>query len=194
MQCPQCKIGKPRPQRRPYHYLGSGLPDVYLKNVKWAICSECKEITVEIPRIGQLHRCIAWLIILKKSFLTGQEMIFLRKTLRKNQREMAESLGVSQVSLNRWERESRRGHTKALDSYFRMVYLQLHDDDYTHELRQSIREALVRYFAQIKKSEPISLSARIDPQACSPQKIIESTLSLPPSQSMHRQPTAANPD
>ena len=113
MRCPQCKTGKPKLQKGPYHYTDSGLPNVYLKNVKWTVCPVCKEITVEIPRMGQLHRCLGWMVILKDSFLTGQEMIYLRKMLRKNQRQMAEILGVGQVALNRWERETRRGHTKA---------------------------------------------------------------------------------
>ncbi len=190
MLCPQCRKGKPKVRKGAYHYLGSGLPDVYLTNVKWSVCPECKEVIVEIPRIGQLHRCLAWLIILKKSFLTGQEMIFLRKMLRKNQRQMAESLGVSQVSLNRWERETRPGHTKAIDSYFRMVYLQLHDDEYTHQLRQEIKEALVKHFANIKKSAPVALSARIDPQLCSPAKIIDEMLPITPAASAHPQPAA----
>lgn len=175
MRCPYCKTGRPKPQKANYHYTGCGLPNVYLKNVKWTICPVCGEITVEIPWIAQLHRCIGWMVVLKNSFLTGQEMIYLRKMLRKNQREMAEILGVGQVALNRWERETRKGHTKAMDSLFRMVYLALQDDEYTHEARQSIREALVKYLGKIK-SEPTPLTVEIDPEACSTAKIFESML------------------
>ena len=145
MICPHCKTGRPRPQKSHYHYTGCGLPNVYLKNVKWTLCPKCNEITVEIPRIGQLHRCLGWLIVLKDSFLTGQELIYLRKMLRRNQRQMAEILGVGEVALNRWERETRKGHTKALDSLFRMIYLALQDDEYTHEVRAGLRETLVKY-------------------------------------------------
>lgn len=175
MRCPHCKTGKPRFKKGPYHYTGCGLPDVYLKNVKWTVCPKCEEITVEIPRMAQLHRCIGWLVILKNSFLTGQEMIYLRKMLRKNQRQMAEMLGVGQVSLNRWERETRKGHTKATDTLFRLVYLAMQDDEYTHEARQELREALVKYLGKIK-SDPAPLSVKIDPKTCSSAAIFESAL------------------
>jgi putative zinc finger/helix-turn-helix YgiT family protein len=175
MRCNNCKTDTPRRQKGLYHYAGCGLPDVYLKNVKWTVCPGCKEITVEIPRIGQLHRCIAWLIIVKNSYLTGQEMIYLRKMLRKNQRDMAEVLGIGQVSLNRWEREKRKGHTKAMDTLFRMVYLTLQDDEYTHDANQKIREALIKYFGNIR-SEAAPLSAEIDPQICSPKDVINQAL------------------
>jgi hypothetical protein len=88
---------------------------------------------------------------------------------------MAENLGVGQVSLNRWEREKRKGHTKAMDTLFRMVYLALQDDEYTHEANQKIREALVKYFGNIK-SEAKPLSAEIDPQTCSAAQVIENTI------------------
>ena len=175
MRCDNCKAGKPKLQKGPCHYTGCGLPDVYLKNVRWTVCPECKDITVEIPRIGHLHRCIAWLIVVKNSYLTGQEMIYLRKMLRKSQREMAEVLGIGQVSLNRWEREKRSGHTKAMDTLFRMVYLALQDDEYTHDANQKIREALIKYFGNIK-SEAVPLSAEIDPRTCSPEDVIDQAL------------------
>lgn len=178
MRCPNCNNGKMVSQKGLYHYIGCGLPNVYLKNVKWAVCQECKETTVEIPRMAQLHRCIGWLVLLKNSFLTGQEMIYLRKMLRKNQGQMAEMLGVGQVALNRWEREARKGHTKAMDTLFRMVYLALQEDEYTHEARQELREAFVKYFGHIK-SEAAPLSAEIDPEVCSPKEIVETALAQP---------------
>ncbi len=102
-------------------------------------------------------------------------MIYLRKMLRKNQREMSEILGIGQVSLNRWEREKRSGHTKAMDTLFRMVYLALQDDEYTHDANQKIREALIKYFGNIK-SEAVPLSAEIDPRTCSPEDVIDQAL------------------
>lgn len=174
MRCALCN-SKLKSRKDSYHYTGCGLPNVFLKNVKWAKCDKCDEVTVEIPRVGQLHRCIASYVVVKNSFLTGQEMVFLRKMLRKTQKAMSEDLGVSQVVLNRWERGTRTGHTKAMDTLFRLVYLTLQDDEYTHEANQKIREALVKYFGNIK-SEAVPLSVEIDPRTCTVAGIIENTI------------------
>ncbi len=177
MRCDNCGSNKMKRQAGLYHYIGSGLPNVCLKNVKWARCEQCKDIHVEIPRIGQLHRCIAYYVVLKDTFLTGQEIVFLRKMLGKSQRAMAKDLGVSEVSLNRWEKENR-GHTKAMDTLFRMVYLGLQDDEYTHEANHKIRETTIKYFGNIKKSEPQSISVEIDPKTCSVSEIYENAMGL----------------
>lgn len=87
---------------------------------------------------------------MKNSLLTPEEMVFLRKMLRRKQGEMAELLGVNQVQLNRWERGTRRGRTKAADTLFRLIYVTLQDDEYTHEASQNVRNALLRYFGHIK--------------------------------------------
>jgi putative zinc finger/helix-turn-helix YgiT family protein len=176
MRCTICGSTGLKSQKGPYHYTGCGLPNVYLKNVKWFNCEHCKEVSVEIPRIGQLHRCIASYVVIKDSFLTGQEIVYLRKMLRKNQRTMAKDLGVNEVSLNRWENDPSRGHTKAMDTLFRMFYLTLQDDEYTHDANQTIREALVKYFGTIKKSVPAPLSVEIDPLNCSVSEILGTTV------------------
>jgi putative zinc finger/helix-turn-helix YgiT family protein len=175
MRCDNCGSNKMKQQKGPYHYTGSGLPAVYLKNVKWSKCEQCNDIQVEISKIAQLHRCIAYYVVLKDTFLTGQEIVFLRKMLRKNQRAMAKDLGISEVSLNRWEKENR-GHTKAMDTLFRMVYLSLQDDEYTHEANRKISEATIRFFGNTKKSEPESISVEIDPKTCSVSEIFENAM------------------
>jgi putative zinc finger/helix-turn-helix YgiT family protein len=170
MRCDNCGSNTLERQSGPYHYTESGLPNIYLKNVKWARCSKCNDVHVEISRIGQLHRCIASYVVLKNNFLTGPDMVFLRKMLKKTQRAMADDLGISEVSLNRWENENR-GHTKAMDTLFRMIYLSLQDDEYTHEANQKIMEAMIRHFGSIKKSNSKPVSVEIDPKTCSVSKV-----------------------
>jgi hypothetical protein len=87
---------------------------------------------------------------------------------------MAQNLGVGEVSLNRWERENRKGHTKAMDTLIRMVYLALQDDEYTREASQQIRAALVRYFGKITIAAA-PLSPEIDLMTCSSIEVIEKT-------------------
>jgi putative zinc finger/helix-turn-helix YgiT family protein len=171
MRCSHCKKGTAKIQNTPYHFTECGLPDVYLINVKWTICMECKEATVEIPRMGQLHRCLAWLVVLKNSFLTGQEIVYLRKMLGRTQRDMASLLGIGEGVLNRMERGKRTGRSKAMDSYIRLAYVQLQDDEYTHDLR----EALLKYLGHIK-SDAAPLQAKIDSKLCRTQDIVETAL------------------
>lgn len=175
MRCSECG-STVRRQKGPYRYVGCGLPDVYLKNVKWSKCDGCQDVTVEMPRVGQLHRCLASYVVFKDSFLTGPEIVFLRKMLRKTQRAMAKDLGVSEVALNRWE-NGARGHTKAMDTFLRLFYLTLQDDEYTHEVNQRLREKIVTYFGSIKKSEPQRLSIEIDPRTCSVEDVIRTAIS-----------------
>ncbi len=170
MLCDSCKMAKVRSRKRLYQYRESGLPDVFLKNVKWSECPACGAREVTLPRVGQLHGCIAWRIITKPSMLTGAEMVFLRKMLRKNQKQMAELLGLSQVVLNRWETGARQGHGMANDSKIRLVYLTMQRDEYTGKINQHIWGLLHRLFGRVsRESTPVKVT--IDPAACSPDEI-----------------------
>ena len=171
MLCDNCKKANLKTKRTLYHYTESGLPSVFLKNVKWSECPTCHAREATLHRIGQLHRCIAWHIVTKPSMLTGEEIIFLRKMLRKNQKQMAELLGLSQVVLNRWETGARQGHSAANDSRIRLIYLTMQRDEYTQRINQQIWELLHRLFGKIsRESTPMEL--RIDPALCMPEEII----------------------
>jgi len=175
MRCDHCEKGKLIAKTGLYHYTESGLPNLYLENVKWLQCKHCHAREVEIPRIGMLHRCIAWLIITKPSLLTGQEIVFLRKMLGKSQKEFAELLGLSQVVLNRWETGARKGHGSANDTKIRFLCLTLQDDEYTHRINQKIWELLFKFFGRIQKS-PSPLHASINPQTCTPEEVSSVTI------------------
>lgn len=153
-----------------YHYTESGLPGVFLKNVKWFECPACHARELTLPRIGQLHRCIAWRVVTKPTILTGEEIVFLRKMLRKNQKQMAELLGLSQVVLNRWETGARQGHASANNGKIRLTYLTMQRDEYTQRINQEIWEKLHRLFGKVsKQAAPVKI--KIDPAVCSPAEI-----------------------
>lgn len=171
MLCDNCKKARLRNQKKMYHYAESGLPGIYLKNVTWSECPACHAREVTLPGVAQLHRCIAWGIVTKPSMLTGEEIIFLRKMLRKNQKQMAELLGLSQVVLNRWETGARQGHATANDSKIRMIYLTMQQDKYTRRINQETWELLHRLFGKVnRESAPVKM--RIDPAVCSPQEMV----------------------
>jgi DNA-binding transcriptional regulator YiaG len=157
-------------QKGPYHYIESGLQNFYLMKIQWWQCSKCKSRRVEIPKLAQLHRCISWKLITKPSMLTGPEIIFLRKMMRRSQKDLAELLGLSQVVLNRWETGARPNHGKANDSKIRLVYLTLQRDEYTEKLNNVIWEQLHLFFGKIQK-KPISVKINLDPEICSASEV-----------------------
>ncbi len=167
MMCDHCGKARLKAQKKPYHYTECGLPGVFLRNVQWSECPTCHARAASLPRAGRLHRYIAWRIVTKSTMLTGQEIVFLRKMLRKNQKQLAELLGLSQVVLNRWETGARNGHASANDSRIRLVYLTLQQDEYTRRINPRVWEMLHLVFGKVgRKAEPIEL--RIDPADCAP--------------------------
>jgi|SRR5208283_3419794 len=67
----------------PYHYVGSGLRNVYLVGITYYVCSQCGKQAAEIPAIKQLHAALGRALVSKSSPLTGLEVRFLRKRLGK---------------------------------------------------------------------------------------------------------------
>ncbi len=89
--------------KEPYHYIESGLDNVYLYNLP-----EVQDIQGEgviyIPRINQLHRVIAQGIINKNGLLNCHEIRFLRTEMEMKQSEFSNLLGKEAQACGRWER------------------------------------------------------------------------------------------
>jgi hypothetical protein len=67
----------------PYHYVGSGIRNVYLVGITYYVCLKCEKQAAELPAIKQLHAALARALVSKASPLTGLEVRFLRKRLGK---------------------------------------------------------------------------------------------------------------
>jgi DNA-binding transcriptional regulator YiaG len=74
---------------RPYHFLDSGLPNVYLSGVKYWVCGKCGAQSAEIPAPEQLMNVIGESVVMKPGMLTGQEIRFLRKRVGKRAADFA---------------------------------------------------------------------------------------------------------
>jgi DNA-binding transcriptional regulator YiaG len=72
-----------------YHFLDSGLPNVYLIGVKYWTCSKCGAQSAEIPAPEQLMDVIAESVVMKPGMLTGHEIRFLRKRIGKKAADFA---------------------------------------------------------------------------------------------------------
>jgi DNA-binding transcriptional regulator YiaG len=74
---------------KPYHFLDSGLPNVYLIGVKYWVCAKCRAQSAEIPAPERLMNVIAESIVMKQGVLGGPEIRFLRKRAGKKAAEFA---------------------------------------------------------------------------------------------------------
>jgi putative zinc finger/helix-turn-helix YgiT family protein len=74
---------------KPYHFLDSGLPNVYLSGVKYWVCAKCGAQSAEIPAPEQLMNVIGESVVMKQGILTGHEVRFLRKRVGKKAADFA---------------------------------------------------------------------------------------------------------
>jgi putative transcriptional regulator len=175
MVCDACKSGRLKRGAGLYHYTESGLPNIYLKNVDWQGCPKCGGRRVVIPRMGQLHRCIAWRLVTQPALLSGDEITYLRKMLRVNQGEFAKALNVTQVTLSRWEHG--RKHSRESDLLIRMVYIGCKNDEYTEALHKELWKLLSQKLPDLQsKHEPDTIT--IDPDQCDPAKEVADLLAF----------------
>jgi putative zinc finger/helix-turn-helix YgiT family protein len=112
---------------KPYHFVESGLPNVYLTGVNYWTCKECGRQSADIPSIKQLMKAIARAIVEKEGRLTGAEIRFLRKRLGKKAAEFGKIVGVTPEQVSRWEHEGSAPQESA-DKLIRVFY-SLHSED-----------------------------------------------------------------
>jgi putative zinc finger/helix-turn-helix YgiT family protein len=103
-ECPLCESAEVRVEcvtvRQAF-----GLPAVTLTNVARMQCQTCGEEFTEIPRHGELMRSIRERLCFVGRALRGSEFAFLRTGMNISQAELAEILGVTNVTISRWEQE-----------------------------------------------------------------------------------------
>jgi putative zinc finger/helix-turn-helix YgiT family protein len=87
--CPRSLKQHTATSAKPYHFLDSGLPNVYLIGVKYWVCAKCGAQSAEIPAPEQLMNVIGESVVMKPGILTGQEIKFLRKRAGKKAADFA---------------------------------------------------------------------------------------------------------
>ena len=122
MKCYAC-AEKMKPKKGSYHYTESGLDNVYLDNVTIESC-KCGEESVVIPKIDELHAVIANLLLHKKTPLLGKEVRYLRKEMGLSGVDLGKLLGVSNVSISRWENGEESVGPQS-ERLVRVIYVQL---------------------------------------------------------------------
>jgi DNA-binding transcriptional regulator YiaG len=105
----------------PYHYVGSGLGNVYLVGVKYWLCKICGKQAAEIPQMEQLLKSIARTLIEKQSPLIGEQVRFLRKRIGVQSKEFAAWVGLTPERYSALEAK-RTTLAEGRDKLVRMVY------------------------------------------------------------------------
>ncbi len=106
---------------RPYHFLDSGLPNVYLIGVKYWTCSQCGAQAAEIPAPEQLMNVIAESIVMKPGVLSGQEIRFLRKRAGKKAADFATLINKTPEHFSKLETGALPLH-EPTDKLIRLTY------------------------------------------------------------------------
>lgn len=88
-ECDKCLKEHTATNAKPYHFLDSGLRNVYLIGVKYWTCTKCGSFSAEIPAPEQLMNVIAESVVMKPGLLTGAEIRFLRKRVGKKAADFA---------------------------------------------------------------------------------------------------------
>ena len=104
-----------------YHYLESGLKNIYLVNGFRSVETPHGE-AVSIDDIEGLHHAIAWCLIEQQRNLIGSEVRFIRKFLDMTQKRMAEMAHVTELTIHNWEK-ARSLHARA-DRWVRLFFLE----------------------------------------------------------------------
>jgi putative zinc finger/helix-turn-helix YgiT family protein len=103
MNCFEC-AGKMTSKRENVKYRAIGVP-VTLVHVEVRRCQTCGEHEVVIPNVEGLHRALANAVIRKRSRLTPQEIVFLRKYLGWSGADFARRMGTTPETVSRWEND-----------------------------------------------------------------------------------------
>lgn len=148
MKCPICNK-KMTVKKDPYHYSESGLDNIFLMTDVYK-CS-CGEVIADIPNIYGLHELIAKALVKKVSMLTSKEIKFLRKKMHLKATALADILGVSKVTVSRWE-NGVENMGIANDKLIRFLYTQMF---------QEKCQEIIDFIDNVKEIRPSARSRKI---------------------------------
>ena len=143
---------------RPFHFLDSGLSNVYLVGIRYFVC-ECGSIVAEVPAIKQLMRLLARDLIESPKPLSGEEVRFLRKRLGKKATEYCKFLGLEPETLSRIE-NGKQPISSATEKLARLSYAILSEEPGLHDHARAIFQSMLEEFKPAK--EKIVLEIRGD--------------------------------
>ena len=156
MKCPSC--GKEmRATKRDYRYEEAGLKNVVLRDTTVYECG-CGEVLPELPQVNHLHQRIAEDLIGKQSPLTGEEFRFLRKAMGVSAKDLARLLGVTTVTISRWENNKEKVGAQS-DRLLRCLSLTKSKGLPASKVAKILEEIMCGIVGRKPKTEPIFISS-----------------------------------
>jgi transcriptional regulator with XRE-family HTH domain len=108
----------------PYHFVGSGLGNVYLVGVEYEVDPAADQQSAVIPCLPTLLEAIGKVLVEKKTPLSPDELRFLRKRLRFASKAFAELVGLSSEQYSRIENDAAT-LTPTVERVVRLLYAAL---------------------------------------------------------------------
>jgi len=138
----------------PYHFVESGLPNVYLVGIDYYVCKKCGKQSADIPFVKDLMAKIARAVVKQETPLDGTEIRFLRKRLGKKSAEFAKIIGVTPEHYSRLE-SPREDHNPSgsADKLIRVYYSLLSGDE---TLKDTMNSNIEAYMASLHGEEQTS--------------------------------------
>lgn len=153
--CRDFEVERRATAEQPYHFVHSGLSNVFLTGVRYYVCQECGRQSAAIPAVNALLTVIARELVRQPSLLRGEEIRFLRKQLGRKSADFAVILDVSPETYSRWENGKQRPSPMA-DSLIRLYYtLESRDADLLREV-QSTLDKIVGHRQRGRRAPQIS--------------------------------------
>ena len=158
--CRVRRVEKLATAEEPFHFLDSGLSNVYLVGIKYFVC-ECGNVVAEIPAVKQLMQLIARDVVLSRRRLTGPELRFLRKRLGKKASEYCKYLGVGPETLSRAE-SGKMPISMQSQMLARLSYCVLSGDPHLAECARTILLSILEEIKKKQKKERIVLEMDVN--------------------------------
>ena len=103
MECPICESQNAISEFRSYTLDEFAVENIVLHNVEFTVCPDCEEETFTIPRYNLVIKQIRELLCSINKRLSAGDFAFLRTQLGVNGQDYAKLVGVSNVTVSRWE-------------------------------------------------------------------------------------------
>jgi putative zinc finger/helix-turn-helix YgiT family protein len=159
MRCPQCGVAMRAGKKQNHPYRESGLPNVLIQVTVYQ-CPECKETLPQIPDVKGLHAAIADYLFQKPTQLTGPEIRFLRKEMGMRGKDLAALLGVTPVTVSRWETGAERvgpSPDRLVRCFYLFYRIEVGREVYPGQSFQRIREDLPK-IQRLTRPKPLSIT------------------------------------
>jgi DNA-binding XRE family transcriptional regulator len=150
----------------PYHFVDSGLPNVYLVGIRYFRC-ECGEGLADIPAMKQLLDLVSRDLVEKSSPLMGAEIRFLRKRLGKRASDFAKQIGLEPETLSRIENDHLPASERT-DKLIRLYYALASKDAILLGQMQSGIDQMLTTWQRIDPIPPKKIVASVKDNEWSP--------------------------